>query len=283
MVLNLFLLVKCDKYLIIMKKIFYFLLLVFSESLFAQDEIIIHSPVHLGTNDTVWILKPATYDSSKRYPVVYLMHGHGGSYKNYFQDKKFQDIADLYDFILVTPDGFKDCWYIDAPQKGEKQFETFFIQELLPTVERHYSIDDNNRFITGISMGGHGAMWLFLRHPNLFKSAGSCSGVLDLKYSGNVKGSLSRLLGDFAEGKNKNFCDYSCVSQLENIVGEDKYIYFDCGTEDHLYSAAKLFRERCDILGIKACSVFSPGKHNGEYFDDAFKAHFAFFAKQVKR
>lgn len=265
-----------------MKKIFYFLLLIFSESLLAQDEIIIPSPENLGTNDTVWILKPSNYDASKKYPVVYLMHGHGGSYKDYFQNKKFQDIADLYDFILVAPDGFKDCWYIDAPQKGEKQFETFFVQELLPTVEKNYSIDTDNRFITGISMGGHGAMWLFLHHPNLFKSAGSCSGVLELRYSGNVKGSLSRLLGDFADGGNINFRDFSCINHLENIVGKDKYIYFDCGTEDHLYAAAKLFRDRCDILGIKAYSVFSPGKHNGEYFDRAFKEHFEFFSKQIK-
>ncbi|MDD6210194.1 MAG: alpha/beta hydrolase-fold protein, partial [Bacteroidales bacterium] len=179
-------------------------------------------------------------------------------------------------------DGFKDCWYVNAPNENEKQFESFFFEELFPAIEKRYSVDRNNRFITGISMGGHGAMWLFLQHPDLFRSAGSCSGVLELRYSGNVKGSLSRILGDYDGGANVNFRDFSCINHLENIVGKDKYIYFDCGTEDHLYTVARLFRDRCDVLGIKARSVFSPGGHNVEYFEDAFREHFAFFAKQVK-
>ncbi|MDR1887160.1 MAG: esterase family protein [Prevotellaceae bacterium] len=250
-------------------------------SLCAQDELIIYSPDYLKANDTVWVLKPSHFEATRKYPVVFMLHGHGGNFRNYLNNSHYQDIADRYGFILVTPDGFRDCWYIDAPNPDEKQFESFFFKELLPELERRYPIDANNRFITGISMGGHGAMWLFLRHPDCFRSAGSCSGVLELRFSGNRDGSLARILGDYADGANVHFRDFSCIHHLENIAGKDKYIYFDCGTEDYLYESAGLFRARCDALKIKACSIFSPGKHQSSYFDDAFRAHFDFFAKQV--
>ena len=250
-------------------------------ALSAQEEMVIYSPDYLKANDTVWILKPTHFDPTEKYPVVFMLHGHGGNFRSYFADGRFRDVADRYGFILVAPDGFRDCWYIDAPKPNEKQFESFFFRELLPELERRYPIDTNNRFITGISMGGHGAMWLFLQHPDSFRSAGSCSGVLELRFSGNRDGSLTRILGDYAEGANTHFRDYSCIHHLENIAGKDKYICFDCGTEDYLYEAAKLFRERCDALKIKARSIFSPGKHNGSYFEDAFRAHFDFFAGQV--
>ncbi|MDD6209258.1 MAG: hypothetical protein PUB21_01470, partial [Bacteroidales bacterium] len=92
-----------------MKQLSIFILLFFAFSLFAQEEIIISSPRYLKANDTVWVVKPTDYDASKSYPIVYMLHGHGGDYKNYLSGGNFQDIADKYGFILVTPDGFKDC------------------------------------------------------------------------------------------------------------------------------------------------------------------------------
>ena len=267
-----------------MKKLFYsIVLLLASASLSAQDEIVIPSPEYLKTNDTVWVRTPANMDAAKKHPVVFLMHGHGGSYKDYLRDPKFQDVANRYGFILVSPNGSKDCWYIDSPNPEDMQFESYFFNQLIPEIDKRYPTDTENRFITGFSMGGHGAMWLFLQRPEYFRTAGSSSGVLELRFSGAVEGSLKRILGDYNKGANKNFHNYSCINHLENIAGSDKYIYFDCGTEDHLYGSALLFRERCDALNVKARSLMMPGKHDEPYFDEAFYLHFEFFQKQLKK
>ena len=265
-----------------MKHFYCFLFLWMAVSLSAQEEIIIPSPQYLKTNDTVWVRTPSDLDLSKKYPVVFLMHGHGGSYKDYLSDIKFQDVADRYGFILVTTNGSKDCWYINSPNPDDMQYESYFFNQLIPEIDKRYPTDTDNRFITGFSMGGHGAMWLFLQRPDYFRTAGSSSGVLELRFSGAVNGSLKRILGDYDNGANKNFHTYSCINNLENIAGSDKYIYFDCGTSDHLYQSALLFRQRCDALNVKARSVIMPGKHDGAYFDEAFYLHFEFFKNQVK-
>ena len=125
-------------------------------------------------------------------------------------------------------------------------------------------------------MGGHGALWLFLRHPDFFLSAGSTSGVLNLRSSGFKKTTLAEHLGIFS-AENKAFDDYSAVNILKNIAGLNKSIIFDCGTEDYLYSANKKFRDKCDELKIKATYIAKPGAHAGSYWSKSILVHFSFF------
>ena len=60
------------------------------------------------------------------------------------------------------------------------QWRDFFNKEFMPDITRQYNLCPNETFITGLSMGGHGAINLFIDNPELFRSAGSMSGVLDL-------------------------------------------------------------------------------------------------------
>ena len=67
------------------------------------------------------------------------------------------------------PDG-KNTWYWDSPLNADVRYETFISNELVKYVDSHYKTvaDRKGRAITGLSMGGHGAMWNGLRHSDVF-------------------------------------------------------------------------------------------------------------------
>ncbi len=258
---------------------FFLLLQVFYLS--AQDQLVLESNLVPG-NDTVWVFKPMSYDTSACYPAVYLLHGWKGNYRSWAELIDLQEYADEYQFIIICPDGFYDSYYLDSPVDPSWQFESFFTEVLYPEMAESYALDKNRVFITGLSMGGSGAMYLFLKHPALFLSAGSTSGVMDLSYSSARHTSLSRLLGDYKSNR-LLFDNYSPVNCLKNIEGSGRYIFFDCGTEDYLYECNNTFRKKCDELKIKATYISRPGDHNGTYWKESIRCHFDFFHNLIKK
>lgn len=259
----------------VIRGFFLFLLFSLTGALNAQDRLGIKS-VHLRSVDSVLVYKPAAYLDGHLYPVVYLLHGHSANFTSWSKLMNLQQTADKYGFIIVCPDGLKKSWYMNSPNKDSLQYESFFLMELMPALQKRYQIDRTKQFITGASMGGHGAMYLFLRHPDLFLSAGSTSGVLNLRYSGFKKTTLAAILGPYSE-ENKAFDDYSVVNLLSNISGLNKQIIFDSGTEDYLYITSRKFREKCDELKIKATYIAQPGGHTGGYWSRSMPVHFEFF------
>ena len=240
-----------------------------------QDLLVLKSAA-LKTGDSVLVYKPAAYDRKVKYPVVYLLHGHSANYKAWSRLANLQNMADTYKFIVVCPDGLKKSWYMNSLQVDSVQYEDFFIKELMPKINRAYQTDTAKVFVTGASMGGFGAMYLFLNHPDVFLSAGSTSGVLNLRHSGFKKTTIAYLLGAYAED-NKAFDTYSPVNRLDRIKDLKKTLIFDCGTEDYLYKANNQFRQKCDELKIKATYITQPGGHTGAYWTKSIKAHFDFF------
>jgi len=162
----------------------------------------------LYCNDTVWVFKPEGYDTTGKYPAVYMLHGWTGTYKSWNKLVNLQDIATSYNFIIICPDGLFNSYYFNSPLIKNSQFESFFFTELMPDINESYAIDTAKVFITGLSMGGGGAMYLFLRHPDLFLSAGSTSGLMDLSYSSTRNERLSELLGSYSS-HTEVFANYS--------------------------------------------------------------------------
>ena len=105
------------------------------------------------------VITPDSYSPRKDYPVVYMLHGFGGTYKSDWASPQWDvaKYADVYDMIFVTPDG-ADSWYLDSPVDSTYRYETYLVHELVPFVDAHYSTraDRTGRAITGLSMGGHG-------------------------------------------------------------------------------------------------------------------------------
>ena len=163
--------------------------------IFPEQHII--KSLYIDNPDTIWIFTPAGYDPTnpaKTYPLVYLLHGWSGTYHQWNDITDCQRLADHYGFIIVCPDGLYDSWYINSPALKESRYADFFFQDLMPFISEKYHADTDNIFIAGLSMGGHGALYLFSQKPDLFRSAGSLSGVLDLSFARNEYG-ISRNLG----------------------------------------------------------------------------------------
>jgi S-formylglutathione hydrolase FrmB len=258
------------------------LLSLYVTTLPARDQHILNTR-HLPASDTVWVFTPAPYAAQpgKTFPVVYLLHGWSGTYRQWNDITDCQLLADRYGFIIVCPDGLYDSWYINSPALKQSRYADFFFFDLVPYITEKYRIDLENQFITGLSMGGHGALWLFAQQPDRFRSAGSLSGVLDLSFCPD-----EYRIGEYLVPKGKKpgkrvLAEYSVTGNIGKIAGSGKAIIFSCGASDRFYGLNKRFRQQCDEAGIPATYIVSPGDHNYAYWRSAIGFHFDFFAKQV--
>ena len=76
-------------------------------------------------------------------------------------------------------------WYWNSPVDPKSQYETFISDELIKAIDSKYKTIKNRtgRAITGLSMGGHGALYLAIKHQDVFGAAGSMSGGVDIGHS----------------------------------------------------------------------------------------------------
>src|SRR5712692_4862686 len=125
------------------------------------------------------VILPVNYRASRttRYPVLYLLHGHGGHYTDWLTRTNVADYAAQYRMIVVMPEG-NNSWYVDAAGSTDK-YESYVLQELIPDVDSRYRTIQSRygRAAAGLSMGGYGAIKYGLKYPNTFAFAGSMSGA----------------------------------------------------------------------------------------------------------
>ena len=222
-------------------------------------------------------------DKTKRYPVVYLLHGYGGWYSNYVT--RLPDIikyADQYQFIIVTPEG-KDSWYLDSPVDDSMKFETYVGTEIPAWIDVHYSTisDRKGRAITGLSMGGHGGLFLGWRHADLFGACGSMSGGVYLRpFPKNWQ--LMKRLGDTLS-KAENWEKYSVLNVIEEKPMDSLAIIIDCGTEDFFYDVNNRLHAKMEKLKIPHDYITRPGAHNWDYWRNALQYQFLFFSNYFEK
>jgi diacylglycerol O-acyltransferase / trehalose O-mycolyltransferase len=142
----------------------------------------IRSPA-LGTTAMVRLLTPdgwATARDSRRWPVLYLLHGCCDSYESWTRSTDIERWPQLRNVLVVMPEGGAVGFYANWRGTGRKPgpgWETFHLTELRQLLERSYGAGQQ-RAIAGLSMGGLGAMGYTARNPGLFRAAASFSGVL---------------------------------------------------------------------------------------------------------
>ena len=154
-------------------------------------------------------------------PVIYLLHGYGGNAKTWIGIKpNLPQIADEKGIIFVCPDG-KNSWYWDSPKDPSYRYETFVSSELVKYIDGHYKTiaDRKGRAITGLSMGGHGAMWNAIRHKDTFGAGGSTSGGVDIRPF-PLNWDMSKQLGEFAYNK-KVWDEHTVINQIDKIENGD--------------------------------------------------------------
>ena len=265
-----------------MKKItpfFFAILFVFNLHAARVDTVAIYSKTMWETFACV-VIQPESNKKSKvkRYPVVYLLHGYSGKYSNWITKvPELKKYADDYNIIIVCPDGGYSSWYFDSPVDSTMRYETYISKEVPEYIDAHYPTikDRKARAITGLSMGGHGGLFIGLRHADMFGACGSMSGGVDLNASRN-KFDIIKRIGDTLSHA-ENWTQYSVINVIEKYPTDSLGIIIDCGTEDFFYDINHALHEKMLRLKIPHDYIERPGKHDWNYWSNAVKYQLLFF------
>lgn len=225
------------------------------------------------------VIKPDSYKNvENKYPVVYLLHGYSGEFSNWIiRVPELKDHADQFQMIIVCPEGGYSSWYLDSPVDSSMRYETYVSKEVPEYIDKHYNTIKNRkaRAITGLSMGGHGALFIAYRHADYFGACGSMSGVVDLNFVGH-KYELMQRIGDTIQQAD-NWKKYSVINIIENYPIDSLAIIVDCGIEDQFYSINKKLHEKMLLLKIPHEYIERPGGHSWTYWANAVKYQLLFF------
>lgn len=270
-----------------MKRYFVFFLgILFTYSSFAAivDTVSIYSAAMKKEYKCVVIKPAAAQDENQSFPVVYLLHGHSGWYANWLiRVPELKDYADQYKLMIVCPDGGFNSWYMDSPLDSTVRFETYISEEVPAYIEKHYPVikDRKARAVTGLSMGGHGGLFLAFRNAEVFGACGSMSGGVDLRPFPK-SWQLSRLLGDTLQHAD-NWNNYSTINVIEKKPSDSLAIIIDCGTEDFFYAVNKALHEKMLQLKIAHDYIERPGKHDWNYWRNAVKYQLLYFREYFQK
>ncbi len=246
---------------------------------------------------------PAGYDGGatqhppRRYPVLYFLHGLGDNEQTLFNSGGWTLLDDLRnqhkmgDFLIVAPEG-RRSFYINSAD-GSVRYDDFFLQEFIPQIERKYRIlpGRSGRAVSGISMGGYGALRFGFAHPELFSAVSAQSAAL-ITESPQTLDSASQTGSPLQEvlapvfGKPINVPHWNQNSPLvlarrSADALRKLSIYFNCGQDDNygFEKGAVVLHEELQKEGVKHEYHAYPGDHSLTYFLSHFAEVMEFHSK----
>jgi S-formylglutathione hydrolase FrmB len=260
------------------------------------DSIDVPSAIMKQTYKAAVVLPDSYAKGNNPFPVMYLLHGGGGHFRDWLQqtpDKQLvHRLADQYGMIIVMPEGETFGWYMDSPHDAASRFETYITKEVIAKIDATYRTVRNNkgRVITGLSMGGHGALYLATRNPQLFCAAGSMSGAVDMNWSNwrinpdfakNVQERFFKLLGT-NDPFNEVYFKNSVVNMAETIKKNGLPLIIDCGVDDFLLEPNRELHQRLVYNKTPHDYTERPGGHTWDYWGNSLPYHVLFFSKVLK-
>jgi|SRR3989339_1406081 len=230
----------------------------------------------LGKTKKLSILLPAQYNPGLRYPVLYLLHGYTGSNQDWLSRTSIRDYVRTIPLIVVMPDA-EDSWYVNSVTEPGDRFEDYLVKDIPRYINKMYSVDTTRQGIAGLSMGGYGAVMLALKHPTLYRFAGSLSGAITFPRGLNdttrpaeraLFPSLKKAFGE----KPNNDRTMGDVFFLYRQTTKDSlpYLYLVIGTQDGYRSFLPAHRAFTDLLRSYGAAYEyheTPGGHNWQYWD----------------
>jgi len=241
------------------------------------------------------IVLPPSFDAdkTKHFPILYSLHGLGDNEQFFVHSGAWNLVEDLREkgelksFLIATPDGGAN-FYINS-KDGKNRYEDFLLQEFFPFIEKRYRVTPGraNRAISGVSMGGYGALHLAFRHPQLFGAVSAHSAALIEKLPSFLGASPSspraRVLGGvFGNPPDPVFWDQNSplvLARTANLAGLK--IYFDCGDNDDygFYAGATALDKILTARHISHEFHLYPGRHDAAYFAEHLPASLQFHSQ----
>ncbi len=224
------------------------------------------------------VILPASLAANQTLPVVYLLHGGGGGYRDW---SNYSDVARYseHGLILVMPEG-NESYYVNAAERPNDRYEDYITKDLIGDVEARFPAASGrqNRAIVGVSMGGFGAVVLALKHPDLFAFAGGLSAALDVP---TRKFSLRRMAQ--YRGHAQIFGPWGSTTRRANIPyilsgsadpARAPYLYLTCGEQEGLLPANQRFATLLKKRGFKYEFHPAPGGHDWNQWNGRLPALF---------
>ena len=233
---------------------------------------------------------PSGYDAgtaqhpAKRYPVLYFLHGLGDNERTLFNSGGWTLLDDLRnqgkmgDFLIVAPEG-RRSFYVNSAD-GTIRYSDFFLQEFMPYIERNFQIRAERaaRAISGISMGGYGALRFAFAHPELFSAVSAQSAALITESAAQLNAAsrmgtpllsvLAPVFGKPIAANHWNENSPFVIARRNAAALKKQAIYFNCGEDDNYgfeKGAATLHKE-LQKDGVKHEYHSYPGDHSLTYF-----------------
>ena len=243
----------------------------------------------LGRSVNICVALPAGYETatSTRYPALYFLHGLFENERRWSERGGKQVLDDLITqgqvgkFLVVIPDGGR-TFYINSFD-GHARYEDFFIQELVPTIDKKYRTIPtlSARAISGSSMGGYGALHIGMRHADVFSAASAHSAVLipkipnPLPAEGRWQRYASILQGPYGSPLNEGYWEQN--SPITLAEHPDRFtglkLYFDCGNHDRygFDEGAQLLDKALTAKGFPHEFTLREGDHGWSYLNQYMK------------
>ena len=188
---------------------------------------------------------PANIPPNQKFPVVYLLHGGGGGFRDW---SNYSDVAGYAErgLILVMPEG-NSSYYTNSADHPQDRYEDYVVHDLIADVERRFPAvsDRAHRAIAGVSMGGFGAVVLALKHPDLFIFAGGLSSALDvpsrpfsIKRVGQYR-QHSSIFGPWGSQGRRGSDPFVLVRSAD--PAQTPYLFLTCGDQESLLPTNRRF------------------------------------------
>jgi S-formylglutathione hydrolase FrmB len=247
------------------------------------DVIKVHSQ-KMNKDIPVTLIRPDSYaNTAEQLPVLYLLHGAGGDYRGWNANSDIAELADLYNMIVVCPDGGRTSWYFDSPIDPKFQYESFVAKDCVEYIDKNYRSRSTRegRAICGLSMGGHGAIFLGIRHKDVFSIVVVMSGGVDIRPFPN-SWDIKKRLGDITTHRD-NWDKYTVINLAKELKDGDLAISIDCGDRDFFLKVNRALHQQLLQSGINHKYIECPGVHNWKYWKASLKRQMPFIDSQFKQ
>lgn len=262
-----------------------FVALTFGATAGVTTQTITFSSKALDQQTTYIAVLPSPLEPGRKYPVLYLLHGADGSYWNWNERTSVTQMLEGRDLIVIMPDGGEKSWYLDSPLIKESKYDSLISHDLVEEVDSRFPTfaNRNGRGIAGLSMGGHGALSLAAKHPDIYSAASSLSGILDITPHAENWG-LKDLLGKQPQALDE-WQKHSVFFLAETFTTASVALLFDTGVADSTgaVSGARRLHKLLDALKVQHIYREYPGTHNWAYWNEHVDEHLDFHMENLSK
>ncbi len=209
--------------------------------------------------------------SSGAWKTLYLLHGLSDDHTIWQRRTSIERYVSNKPLAVIMPTTQRG-WYTDM-KIGFKWF-TYFTEEL-PRVCKSFfpniSLNREDTFVAGLSMGGYGALKLGMSRPDIYSHAASLSGAVDIaeicaRPAFAEKREMEDIFGRADDVPGSNHDLFTLAENLRDAPQAPR-LYMCCGTEDFLYLQNVKLRNHIKKLGLDLTYEEEPGVHEWGLWD----------------